>query len=257
MKNLYKHGHGGHRQRLKDKVREHGLKVLQQHEILELLLTYTIPRKDTNELAHNLLNTFGNLANVINASNKDLQTIKGVGEETALFFNVLSSFYDTYLQTKNKRSNTILNTSSKCIEYFRNNFEIKKREYLYIVCLSKGYNVVKTLQFEGENDCNILFDFKKFSTYINTEDVYGVVLFHTHPNGEAKPSAQDLATTQDLFGACCTLKIQMVDHIIFNETEQYSFGIAGKIAEYEDLYRNILRNNYRSFDNSKGRFRHE
>ena len=97
--------HVGHRQRLKDKVRKADLEILSSHEILELLLTYTIPYKDTNALAHELLQTFCSLDRCIDAHYFDLQKIKGIGEETALFFKVLSNLIDVYKKSKNSDSN--------------------------------------------------------------------------------------------------------------------------------------------------------
>ena len=113
-----KNMHEGHRQRLKDKVRAGGLKVLQDHEVLELLLTYTIPQKDTNPTGHALLSAFGNIANVLNANYKDLTKVKGVGEETALFLSLFPQVFDLYLKEKLDKD-VFLRTTSDCINYFR------------------------------------------------------------------------------------------------------------------------------------------
>ena len=93
MKNIKEKSiHSGHRSRLRNRVKKYGLDSLNEHEVLELLLGYAIPRKDTNPLAHNLINYFGSFAKVIDADFYDLLKVKGVGEETALFVKVLSSF---------------------------------------------------------------------------------------------------------------------------------------------------------------------
>ena len=84
--------HKNHRSRLKNKVRKYGLECLEAHEVLELLLTYTIPRKDTNPIGHDLLDCFGTFSNVIDADYFDLLKVKGIGEESALFFNILAQF---------------------------------------------------------------------------------------------------------------------------------------------------------------------
>ena len=102
MTKKIEHSHVGHRQRLKDKVRKTDLKSLSEHEIIELLLTYTIPQKDTNELAHTILSTFRTISNSIDADYEDLLKIKGIGEETALFFKVLSNLMGIYKDSKGR-----------------------------------------------------------------------------------------------------------------------------------------------------------
>ena len=92
--------HGGHRQRLKDKVRQNGLTSLSLHEVLELILTYTIPQKDTNQLAHELIDTYGGFSKVLEADYYDLMKNKGVGEETALFLSMLPRLFDIFKEDK-------------------------------------------------------------------------------------------------------------------------------------------------------------
>lgn len=127
--------HAGHRQRLKSKVKEHGLKVLSDHEIVELLLTYTIPYKDTNPLGHYLLDVYGSIDKIVDADFSDLTKINGVGNETALFLNILSQFADIYKDRKGKV--TRLKSSFDGINYFRTHYQVKSNEYFYIFCLNK------------------------------------------------------------------------------------------------------------------------
>ena len=110
MSQELKHNHAGHRQRLKDKVRKTRLTTLAEHEIIELLLTYTIPRKDTNPIAHELLKTFSSIDRVIDANVRDLQKVNGVGEETALFFKILSQLFGVYRQSKENYKDKLLTT---------------------------------------------------------------------------------------------------------------------------------------------------
>ena len=92
--------HKNHRSRLKTKVKNHGLECLAYHEVLELLLTYTIPRKDTNPTAHKLIEYFGSFSNVLDANYHDLLKVDGVGPESALFLNFLSQLMEMYNKTK-------------------------------------------------------------------------------------------------------------------------------------------------------------
>ena len=136
--------HKNHRNRLKTKVKNYGLECLEYHEVLELLLTYTIPRRDTNPIAHDLIDYFGSFSNVINANYYDLIKVKGVGPETALFINVLSSFMETYNKSKLENKVIILNSTQKCVQFFRDYYPIKVNEFMIMACLSKNKKVIKT-----------------------------------------------------------------------------------------------------------------
>lgn len=236
--------HAGHRQRLKDKVRQNGLKVLSDHEVLELLLTYSIPLKDTNELAHKLINNFGDITKVVDADYKELIKQKGVGEETALFLSVLSSFYEKYKLTKNFTDNEILDNTQKCVDYFRKNYEIKDQEKMYIICLSKLCKVIKTFNYTGQDETEISVNIRELMDKIVGNNVAGIVIFHTHPHGSVEPSLEDIYTTQKIYNTLRSMDLILIDHIIFNETSHYSFGSNGELAKMEKKYYEVFDDPY-------------
>lgn len=224
------HKHAGHRQRLKDKVRKTNLRTLADHEIIELLLTYTIPRKDTNPIAHNLLHSFSGLSGVIDASAKDLQKLDGVGEETALFFKVLSELFEIYKENKGKSTDKLTSTA-KCVEYFRKNYEVSSDEYMVVLCLSKMGKIVNSFYEKGYNDHEITIDLKEFASKINVHNANSIVVFHTHPHGDVMPTIEDTEATQRIYNICSVFGIRLLDHIIVNETEHFSFASDGLLDE--------------------------
>lgn len=232
--------HQNHRKRLKTKVKNHGLDCLAYHEVLELLLTYTIPRKDTNPTAHNLIDYFGSFANVIDASYYDLLKVEGIGPESALFFNILSSFMETYNKSKLETGTSILDNTAKCVKFFRDFYRIKNNEFMIMACLSKSKRVVKTFLYKGRDETEITFDLRQIANNINDGGVNSVVLFHTHPHGSVEPSVSDLTTTQSVINVCLFNGIDFEDHIILNETEHYSFKnhnlIDGMKAKYHSVF---------------------
>lgn len=255
MKKTYEHHHEGHRQRLKDKVREFGIKALDKHEVLELLLTYTIPMKDTNRLAHELIAKYKSLSNVLEADYYDLKQNKGVGEETALFLSMLPDVFDVFKQDKAESRVYYLNSPRDCIEYFRSNYEVRSHEYLLIVCLNSQGRIIKNIKVPGNSDSNISFDINGLTQQMNDRNVSGVVLFHTHPNGRVAPSEEDISTTFRTFEICHALKISLLDHLIVNDDEYYSFGMDGKIKEMYDriclLYPNLSNSKLSFRQNNK------
>ena len=215
--------HKNHRTRLKNKVKNHGLDCLAYHEILELLLTYTIPRRDTNPTAHNLIDCFGSCSNVFDADYNDLIKVEGVGPESALFLNILSSLMEVYDKSKLEMSTSILDTTAKCVQFFRDFYRVKSTEFMIMVGLSKAKRVVKTFVYKGKDDTEVNFDIRQISNNINSVDIKSVVLYHTHPYGSVEPSVSDLKTTQSIINVCLVNGIDLEDHIILNETEHYSF----------------------------------
>ena len=177
MSNTKQNPHEDHRKRLKAKVQDYGLECLAYHEVLELLLTYAIPRKDTNPLAHNLIESFGSFSGVFDANVNDLQKVKGVGKETALYLKILASFIDTYNKSKLEKRISILNSTQKCVEFFRDYYSIKQNEFMLMACLGKNKKVVKTFIYKGANETEVDFDLRQISNDVASLGVYSVVFF--------------------------------------------------------------------------------
>ena len=214
--------HKGHRQRLKDKVRGNGLACLNEHEILELMLTYTIPLKDTNELAHRLLLNYGNLSQVLKADKKELLSFSGVGEETALYLSVLGQLHDYLNKLGDKKPTKLINVQ-ECVKFFRNNIEMQRYETAYMVLTDKQYYVTR-IELIGEGTpFGVGIDKEKLNRIIALTGSKHVIFFHTHPHGSVKPSGADISATKDLAYLCKVIGVNFFDHIIFNETEYYSF----------------------------------
>lgn len=221
--------HKNHRQRLKSKVQKHSLECLEYHEVLELFLTYTIPRKDTNPIAHNLIERFGSFANVIDANYFDLKKVEGVGPESAMFINMLSSFIEIYNKSKLEAKIEFLNSIGASVEFFRSHYSVKDKEFMVLTCLSKNNRVLKNFTYTGFDDSEVSFDLRSIANNINDEGVRKVVVFHTHPKGGAVPSVEDVIATQKLINVCMVHGIDFEDHIILNEYEHFSLKKSGMI----------------------------
>ena len=228
--------HKNHRSRLKAKVKKFGLDCLEYHEVLELLLTYTISRKDTNPTAHELLQHFNTFSNVIDADYHDLLKVEGIGPESAMFFNVLNQFIEVYNKSKLEAKTHVLNSIDQAVSFFRNSYRIKNNEFMVVACLGKTKKVRKTYMCAGKDETEIHFDLRKIINSINDAGVDSVVLFHTHPKGDVNPSEQDILTTQRFLNICMTNGIMLNDHIILNESEHYSFKKHGLIDDMCSKY---------------------
>lgn len=221
--------HSGHRKRLREKVKNNGLKALSEHEIVELLLNYAIPRQNTNPLAHELINNFGSLSKVIDADYYDLLKVKGMGEESVLFINIISSLIKEYKKSKASEENIIIRNTLDGVNYFRKVFNVEIKEVLHVICLSKLGKIVSAFNFDGASDTEIKFDFKMFIDKINRDNVHSIMMFHTHPAGKVEPSVSDLQTTQRCVYICYMLGINFLDHLILSDTEHCSMHQCGYI----------------------------
>ena len=194
--------HKNHRSRLKTNVKNHGLECLAYHEILELLLTYSIPRKDTNPIGHNLIDFFGSFSRVLDSDYHDLIKVDGIGPESALFLSILSQLIEIYNKSKKEEKSYFLNSTAACVQFFRDFYSIKNTEFMIMACLNKSKKVLKAFRYNGKDDTEINFDLKQISNGINDQGVNSIVLYHTHPFGSVQPSTADVATTQKIVNIC-------------------------------------------------------
>ena len=221
--------HSGHRSRMREKVRNGGLNALSEHEVVELLLNYAIPRQNTNPLAHKLIDNFGSLSNVIDADYYDLLKVDGVGSESALFFTIISSLIKLYKINKAQDEDIIIRNTFDAVKYFRNRFGVDKKEIMHIACMSKSHKVVSSFNFEGSSDSEVNFNLKTFMDKINQDNVNSIIMFHTHPYGDVTPSDSDLQTTQRCVYMANLMGINVDDHLILNEKEFCSMNQMGYI----------------------------
>ena len=215
--------HQGHRARQRKKLLENGPRAFADHELLEMLLYYAIPRRDTNELAHRLLERFGSLQGVFSAP-EELSTVEGVGENAAVLLSLVPQIWQRSLQGAPER---ILNSVDKCGEYFAELLSGSRREMLWQVCLD-GKGKVLSSRCLAEGDVSMAaVSVRQVVEYALRAGAVAVVLAHNHPSGVALPSQEDCATTRLIRDALRTMNIQLVDHIIVADGDYVSMAASG------------------------------
>ena len=185
--------HDGHRQRKRERFLKQGADGLADHEVLELLLYYAIPRRDTNETAHRLLQKFGTLQNVFNAPAEELSRVEGMGEGAALFLTLLPAVYRRTMRSTGPEK--VLNSVEKCGRYFLSLLAQERQETLYQLCLdAKGKLLTCKKLSQGSADCTAL-SVRQVVENALLSGASAVVLAHNHPSGVALPSENDRAVT--------------------------------------------------------------
>lgn len=213
--------HKAHRQRLKDRFRKEGLDNFDELYVLELLLFYCIPRVDTNPIAHRLLDHFGSLTNVFNATADELERVEGVGENTATFLSLITQV-GRYYQVKQAEPGKILRTIDQCGNYLVPYFFGREKETVFMLCLDAKCKVIccKMVGEGSVNSANI--PVRRVVEMALAANATTVVLAHNHPSGLAIPSPDDIQTTRRIAAALETVEIVLADHIVVSKDDYVS-----------------------------------
>ena len=217
--------HDGHRQRMKTEFLARP-DSFPDHKVLELLLFYANPRSDTNPLAHELMERFGSLAGVLDATPEELQKVKGVGEHAAVLFKVVKELAGRYL-TVRTQVDDIAQSSKDYYALLRPYFFGARNERLCLLCLDGKHKVLGVRRL-GEGNVNaVTVTTRLIAEAALSLNAAGVVLAHNHVSGLAFPSPEDLATTQSLASILSTMSITLVDHLIFVDDDMVSLRDSG------------------------------
>lgn len=218
--------HKGHRDRLKKRFLENGLDSFTDIQVLELLLFYVIPRKDTNPIAHALLERFGSLSQTLEAPVEELKKVSGIGDETAVFLHLVPAVGRCYMVDKAMRS-TVLNTLDQCGRYLLPYFFGRKVETVFLLCLDAKCKVLCCKEV-GEGNVNSTgISIRKIVETALAANATTVVLAHNHPSGIALPSAEDVQTTRRVAAALRAVDVQLADHIIVADDDYVSMTQSG------------------------------
>lgn len=220
--------HSGHRARLKARFVREGLDAFEDHNALELLLFYAIPQRDTNELAHRLINEFGSLSGVFDASVEALMHVPGVGENTAVLIRLMSSLFAKYEQDKVKSGSLVLNTAKAAGEYFVSQFVGKTTEQLLAVCMTHKCRVVNTVVISEGTPDSTRINLRKIAEAAIQNGASNILLAHNHPAGVAAPSAADIDATRNIVLTLRSLGIRVDDHFIVSGKDWFSMKTSPK-----------------------------
>ena len=227
--------HVGHRERLRDRVRKEGLKNFQDYQVLEYVLTFAIPYKDTNEIAHRLISKFGSFYGVLEADEEELATVKGMGQASAHFVANLRNIFHYYEADRARIVSKVI-TPEGAYGYVKPFLINKLVEEMYVVCLTPKNKIVAMEKVsEGtNNEANV--SIRTIVEKMNRAKVSSIIVAHNHPKGKAMPSASDDRFTKALATTLAITGCHLLDHIIIGEgkKEYYSYRENALIEKYVD-----------------------
>lgn len=216
-----KNGHGGHRQRMHKRVRSYGLESLAEHEVLEYLLYFTNARGNTNPIAHALLERFGDLAGVLEASEDELCRVDGVGPAAARLLHLMPQVSACYQQSRLK-DKRCLRTVEQMGQYMMARFRGARKEQVLLVCLDRSRRITYTVWLTDGGVNHVDLPIKETVGQAVRLQAQWVVIGHNHPDGNVLPSRQDIEATAELARGLGLVGIELLDHIIVTETEYVS-----------------------------------
>lgn len=225
--------HDGHRGRLIAKM-EKG--ALEEHEWLEALLFNALPRRDTNPVAHALLETFGCIENIFSADVKKLTSVKGVGENVAAYLRCIGKFYEKYVPSesgvfpKRYRSDTF-------VDYLVGEYSMRRLEVFDVYLLDRKARIFYRKRFEGVNENKVEIPIADVAETIAVNRPSGLILVHNHPFTSSKPSAADDETTGKMQILCSSFGVLLCDHyIVGGRSDVYSYYAAGEMQYINSNY---------------------
>ena len=206
--------HHNHRQRMRDRFLEAGFSGFSQHQVLEMLLFYTYPRIDTNEMAHNLINRFGSISGVFDADVEEIMTTGKVTQNTAILFKMIMQCQEIYY-TYHMESEPYDNTQ-KLIDLFRAAYAGVTHEEFRIACLDNDLKLIgrKTYVICTGNPSFSQVELRRIVEKVISNKCSFIVLGHNHPMGNPEPTTADLFTTRKLCEYMTAIGVRVLDHVI-------------------------------------------
>ena len=221
--------HDGHRDRMRKRFLKNELNGFADHEALELLLYYAIPRGDVNPLAHALMDRFGSLSGVFSAPVELLAQVKGVGTQTAVLLRLVPQIAQRARLTDLERE-LALNTRARVGQYLLELFSRERNEAVYEICLD-GQGKLLACRRLGEGSASAVnLDIRQIVQNAITFCASSVILAHNHPSGVALPSQADQGATLRAKAALESIDVRLEDHIIVADGEYVSFSESGYLV---------------------------
>lgn len=218
----------GHRRRLRERFLTSGLDAFADHEVLELLLTFAVPRRDVKPTAKALLDHFKSFSAVLDASPQELQAVSGIGVRSATLLALIPRLLERYHRDRWRTVKT-LNSTQEAVQYLMGHFQAECVEVFCLLALNSqnGIIAVEHLQ-EGTVNRTAVFPRRVVEAALKHRAT-AVILAHNHPSGNPEPSTADRQLTRRLKRLLQELDIAVHDHIILAGTRYYSFAEQGEM----------------------------
>lgn len=222
--------HAGHRERSKARFLKFGADQLEDHQLLELILFYSRKQEDVNPLAHRLIDRFGSLKGVLDASPEELKEIPGISDHTASLLKLFPAVMARYEQSSIERG-TIINSVDDVAELLRPCFIGAQTELLYLLCVDAKGKLLSCELISHGSATAVLMDQRRIVQIAIRRRASRIYLGHCHVNGLAIPSTEDIWATQKLGQTLAPMHIRLEDHLVFADDDYISMAQSGLLSQ--------------------------
>ncbi len=228
--------HKDHRKKVKDRFFECGFTGMPDHNILEAILFLGIPQKDTNPIAHELIDTFGSFAGVLEAKKSDLLKVKGMTESAAFAIMSYLPVNRRYIESLQKKK-PVFETNDQLVEFLRPLFFEKSTiERVFVLCFDSKNRLIACRNICDGDISSALFDVRELTRVVLEVNAQRIIVAHSHPHGVALPSREDIATTKLIYEMMKFIKVHLDDHFIVTDTGYMSMA---KSRHYTHIFHGL------------------
>ncbi|MEE1043324.1 MAG: JAB domain-containing protein [Clostridia bacterium] len=212
----------GHRRRVMKKVFENGIDTLLEHEFLELCLFAVYKRCDTNPLAHKLIERFGNLEAVCNASVDELLDVEGIGPAAAEYIKLIpyiSKGYSIHSSSRHKNKFTTKESmAERCVALLKG----YNHEVAYVLCFDNSLHLLKEVKVGEGGTGSVEINPRKIVEAVAHTPTTRIMICHNHPSGVILPSYADMEITKSIERLLNSIGIELIDHVVVSDDEYVS-----------------------------------
>ncbi len=205
--------HKNHRERVKKRFLEETLDAFASHNVLEFLLFYAIPQRDTNETAHRLMRRFGSLSGVLDAPYEELMEVEGMGMHSAALLKLVPVIYERYREEK-KREVHPFSDMEAVGRYFLEIYRGVTEERVYLLLLDNKFDIIDCVKVHDGSVNSAAIKYRTLVELVLTRQASTAILAHNHPNGVPIPSPDDIHTTSEIRRVFALLGIHLMGHIL-------------------------------------------
>lgn len=228
--------HSGHRKKVKDRFFECGFTGMPDHNILEAILFLGIPQKDTNPIAHELMDTFGSFSAVLEAKKSDLIKIRGMTENAAFAIMSYLPVNRRYIESLQKKK-PVFENNDQIVDYLKPLFFEKSTiERVFVLCFDSKNRLIACRNVCDGDISSALFDVRELTRIVLEVNAQKIIIAHSHPHGVALPSREDISTTKLIFEMMKFIKVHLEDHLIVTDTGYMSMA---KSRHYTHIFHGL------------------
>ena len=233
---------------MKNKHLTFGSRIFSDHELMEMLLFYSTPRKNTNEIAHELIEIYKTPKRAIEADPQQLNQIKGIKDNTAILFSVISEIYRRD-KVRSPAKGVKYDSLSTVGEFLTRHFSGCKSEKLCIMMLDSSMRLIALSELDSGSASSAAIDPRRVARIALSQNATNVIIAHNHPSGDANPSSADRELTSKIEAALSAIGITLIEHIVVGEvgytpTMQMRISSIRSPFTYSDLDDGFLKKFY-------------